>query len=267
MALMVRSIGLPARVAVGFVPPAPRSGARPAAYGGAARPGHLGLGGGPLRRLRLGRLRPVTVPTSRIRRQPDLPDERRAVTVEVPPALPQAQPDSVDAENAKQRPEVTTGQHRRRGRLAVLDLLLTILGWLALLLACWRCRCWRSWRSRPPVGADGGGPRHPQRRSPVAGRSCWIRRSTRAIAPYPGTPGPRRRRPAERGRAAGGLAGAGRRCGGILARTGQPGPGRAAIGGRSTTGARNCSGGLPLWRRWRARLSLASMRRADRRSR
>ena len=61
MALMVRSIGLPARVAVGFVPP-PTDGRRRGrpGFGGTARPGHLGLGGGAVRRLRLGRLRPVT---------------------------------------------------------------------------------------------------------------------------------------------------------------------------------------------------------------
>ena len=64
------------------------------------------------------------------------PTERRAVTVEVPPALPQAEPDSVDAENANQRPDVNdpnTAAAERGSQL--LALVFTILGWLLLLLA------------------------------------------------------------------------------------------------------------------------------------
>ena len=38
---------------------------------------------------------------------------------------------------------------------------------------------------------------------------------------------------------------------------------RAATGVRSTIGAPSCSAALPFWRRWRAKLSLASMRRMN----
>ena len=143
MALMVRSIGLPARVVVGFVPPAAISeGPRPGPEyrgrrGRAAWPGHLGLGRGARSRAMAG------WPSTR-RRWTDTtasvddrsPTERRAVTVEVPPALPQAQPDSVDAENANQRPDVSDPDEAAAAiGSPLLALLVTILGWLLLVLA------------------------------------------------------------------------------------------------------------------------------------
>ncbi len=109
MALMVRSIGLPARVVVGFAP-------QPAA--GAAGPGSAldtvqvrgsditawvevpfaGLGWVPF-----DAAPDPDKPRAAV--EPPAASERRPVGVEVPPALPQSDPDSLAAENAAQRPE------------------------------------------------------------------------------------------------------------------------------------------------------------------
>jgi hypothetical protein len=61
--------------------------------------------------------------------------ERRSVNADVPPAAPQAQPDSIDAQNANQRPaaaEPDTGSADDSGVLALVG---RILLWLLLALA------------------------------------------------------------------------------------------------------------------------------------
>ncbi len=107
MALMVRSIGLPARVVVGFAPPAD-----PATTGPGGRPVQVrgsditawvevpfaGLGWVPFD--------PTPDPDKPMATvEPPAASERRPVGVEVPPALPQSDPDSLAAENAAQRPQ------------------------------------------------------------------------------------------------------------------------------------------------------------------
>ena len=147
MALMVRSMGLPARVAVGFQPPAQGS------DGASARTSAGTNGGDPSGSVEL-RGRDITawveVPFERYgwvafdpTPSPDKPvadteqqspTERRAVTVEVPPALPQAPPEPVGAENANQRPDVPEPAAPAAANSGLPGLLLTILGWLALVL-------------------------------------------------------------------------------------------------------------------------------------
>ena len=279
MALMVRSIGLPARVAVGFVPPA-------AAAAGAAAGTHAGGLAGAAGAVEL-RGRDISAwvevpfdgygwvafdPTPQDKTTP-LPDdrsptERRAVTVEVPPALPPVQPDSVDAENANQRPDVgDPDEAPAADRSPVLALLITILGWLLLLLVLLAvpvgiilgvkgARRRRRRRAEQPKDQITGGwselldtavdtgyrPASWHTRSETAAdlqsagvlQVDWLAPAADAAEFSPGPVNPERARGYWR-----------------------------EVDDRSA----ELLGGLPLWRRWRARLSLASMRRADRRSR
>ena len=271
MALMVRSIGLPARVAVGFVPPADQT------AGDEADPDSVVLRGRDISAW-------VEVPFDGFgwvafdpSPSPDKPDpetdqstqtERRAVTVEVPPALPQAQPDSVDAASANQRPEVTDQDSTDAGDdSGLLDLLLTILGWLALLLAVLAlpvlvilaikaARRRRRRRAEAPAAQIAGG---------------WAELLDSAVdAGYRPVPWHTRTETATDLQTAGVLTVDWLAPAADAAEfsPGPVSPDRAAGYWREVDDrSAELLAGLPLWRRWRARLSLASMRRADRRSR
>ena len=104
MALMVRSVGLPARVVVGFVPPAGT-----ADPSGDASDGRIDIRGRdisawvevPFEGYGWVAFDPTPTPAES---DPE-PDnrssaERRTVNADVPPAPPQAQPDSIDAQSA-----------------------------------------------------------------------------------------------------------------------------------------------------------------------
>jgi transglutaminase-like putative cysteine protease len=131
MALMVRSIGIPARVVVGFAP-------------SEAAPGDVALRGSDLTAWvevpfegfgwvafdpTPPRDKPLTDTQERAQ------TERREVAVEVPPALPQVQPDTVDNESANQRPEDTTPPETATGEPFMPALLVAMLGWTVLVLA------------------------------------------------------------------------------------------------------------------------------------
>ena len=136
MALMVRSVGLPARVVVGFVPPAEST--------ATGSDGQVQVRG-----------RDITAwvevpfegygwvafdPTPAAgKHSPDLNDqtsaERRIVNAEVPPAVPQALPDSIDAENANQRPAAADPDTQPADAGGWLALIGRVLLWVLLVLA------------------------------------------------------------------------------------------------------------------------------------
>jgi hypothetical protein len=265
MALMVRSIGLPARVAVGFVAP----------------PGSTAGATVPLRGSNISAW--VEVPfdgygwvafdPSPDPNKPQDPGqqqsqtERRAVSVEVPPALPQAQPDTVDTEDAEQRPDDAESEPAAAPPVSsALLMVLAILGWLALVVAVVALPLlvilgFKATRRRRRKSAD-------QPRDQITGG--WDELLDTAIdAGYRPAPWLTRTEMA-----------ADLRSTGVLqvdwlapaadAAQFSPGPvnSERARGYWREVDDRGAEllGGLPLWRRWRARLSLASMRRLDRRA-
>ncbi len=270
MALMVRSIGLPARVAVGFVPDKSAGGAP---SGGSA--GEVELRGRdisawvevPFDGFGWVAFDPSPKVDTTTPADDRSPTERRAVTVEVPPALPQAQPDSVDAENADQQTDVSdpdaTGGYQRS---PLLELVITILGWLLLSLVVLAV----------PVGIILGSKAARRRRRRLADEpkdqitGGWAELLDTAVdAGY---------RPAAwhtRTETAADLQSAGVLQVDWLAPAADaaefsPGPvnPERARGYWREVDDRSAEllGGLPRWRRWRARLSIASMRRVDRRA-
>jgi hypothetical protein len=136
MALLVRSVGLPARVVVGFEPTA----------------GSTAAGSDEQVQIR-GRDISAWVevpfegygwvafdPTPSIDKPPpdakDQPSaERRIVNAEVPPAVPQALPDSLDAENANQRPAAADPDTQSVDDSGWLTLVGRVLLWVLLVLA------------------------------------------------------------------------------------------------------------------------------------
>ena len=149
MALMVRSIGIPARVVVGFAPGVGGSAAGTGGgAGGAATDGAV-AGGTELRGRDLtawvevpfeGRgwvpfdpTPPVDKPVTD--QQERAQTERREVSVEVPPALPQVPPDIVDNESADQRPQDDPTVAPSGGDTFMPALLLAMAGWTVLVLA------------------------------------------------------------------------------------------------------------------------------------
>lgn len=166
MALMVRSIGIPARVVVGFAPGAGApagsgtAGTAPGGTGtggtgtggmgsGGMGSGGLGSGGTEVRGQDLTAwvevpfdgfgwvpfdpTPPVDKPlTDQLERAQT---ERREVSVEAPPALPQVPPDTVDTESADQRPQDTTPPAPSGGDPFMPALLLAMAGWTLLVLA------------------------------------------------------------------------------------------------------------------------------------
>jgi hypothetical protein len=286
MALMVRSIGLPARVAVGFVPPA-SAGVAASAEGAASAGGAASGGSAPTDGEVELRGRDISAwvevpfegygwvafdPSPKADTSTTVddrsPTERRAVTVEVPPALPPAQPDSVDTENANQRPDVSDPDPAAADQGSPwIAALITALAWLLLLvvllaipvgiiLALKAARRRRRRRAEAPRDQITGGWAELLDTAVDAGYrpAAWHTR-TETAADLQST--------------------------GVLqvdwlapaadAAEFSPGPvnPERASGYWREVDDRSAEllGGLPLWRRWRARLSLASMRRADRRAR
>jgi hypothetical protein len=131
MALMVRSIGIPARVVVGLAPTG-------------STQGDVELRGRDITAW-------VEVPFDGIgwvafdpTPSPDKPltdaqeqaqTERREVAVEVPPALPQVQPDAVDTESAEQKPQESVPPAPADVDTFMPALLVAMLGWTLLVLA------------------------------------------------------------------------------------------------------------------------------------
>ena len=131
MALMVRSIGIPALVVVGFAP----SGTADAEV--ALRGSDLsawvevpfdGFGWVPF-----DPTPPPDKPLTDIQERAQT--ERREVAVEVPPALPQVPPDTVDNESADQRPEDAPPPDTADADSFMPALLVTMFGWTLLVLA------------------------------------------------------------------------------------------------------------------------------------
>lgn len=149
MALMVRSIGIPARVVVGFAPGAGES--EPSGTGSEAGTGTDtgGAGGTPLRGRDLTAWVEVpfegfgwvpfdpTPPADKpiTDQQERAQTERREVSVEVPPALPQLPPDVVDNESADQRPQDAPPPAPSAGETFMPALLLAMAGWTLLVVA------------------------------------------------------------------------------------------------------------------------------------
>ncbi|HEY4993667.1 MAG TPA: transglutaminase-like domain-containing protein, partial [Nakamurella sp.] len=145
MALLVRSIGLPARVVVGFVPPPLQTSPASAGSADSASSDDVEVRGRDISAWvevpfdgygwvafdpspKPGKSSPDT--------QPPSSTGRGAVTVVVPPALPQPQPDTVNGENANQRPDVADPETPTAAAdSGWLGLVLTILGWTAAVLA------------------------------------------------------------------------------------------------------------------------------------
>ncbi|WP_420122743.1 transglutaminase domain-containing protein, partial [Nakamurella sp.] len=146
MAVMVRSIGIPARVVVGF---APGTGT---GTGTGTGSGAAGTGAGGATELRGQDLTawvevpfegfgwvpfdptpPVDKPVTD--QQDRAQTERREVSVEVPPALPQVPPDVVDNESADQRPQDSSPSTPSAGETFMPALLLAMAGWTLLVLA------------------------------------------------------------------------------------------------------------------------------------
>jgi hypothetical protein len=275
MALMVRSIGLPARVVVGFaVPTAGSSTAGSTAAGstGAATDEQVQVSGRdiaawvevPFEGFGWVAFDPTPAPVK------DLPDdkdqssvERRSVNAEVPPAVPQAQPDSIDAQSANQRPGDADPDAPSVQDAGWLGLAGRILLWILLVLAVLAF----------PVGVVLAvkGARRRRRRTAAAPRDQviggWEQLLDVAVdAGY---------RPAPwhtRTEAAADLQSSGVLLVDWLAPAADaaefsPGPvnpeGARGYWREVDDRSAELLGGLPFWRRWRARLSLASMRRMN----
>jgi hypothetical protein len=265
MALMVRSIGLPARIAVGFVTP----------------PGSTAGATVPLRGSNISAWVEVPFdgygwvafdPSPDPNKQPaeeqqESQTERRAVSVEVPPALPQAQPDSVDTENAEQRPDDAPAEPAAAPPASsALLLVLVILGWVLLLLALIALPLLailglKAARRRRRKRAE-------QPRDQITGG--WAELLDTAIdAGYRPAPWLTRTETASDLRKTGVLQVDWLAPAADAAQfsPGPVNPDRARGYWREVDDrSAELMGGLPLWRRWRARLSLASMRRLDRRA-
>ncbi len=131
MALLVRSLGIPARVVVGFVPPGPTQGEvqlRGRDVTAWVEVPFEGFGWVPFD--------PTPAPDKPVT---DLQDraqtERREVAVEVPPALPPVQPDTLDTESADQRPRDEAAPPPSAADGFMPAALLAMLGWTVLILA------------------------------------------------------------------------------------------------------------------------------------
>jgi len=187
MALMVRSIGIPARVVVGFAP----SGTADAEV--ALRGSDLsawvevpfdGFGWVPF-----DPTPPPDKPLTDIQERAQT--ERREVAVEVPPALPQVPPDTVDNESADQRPEDAPPPDTADADSFMPALLVTMFGWTLLVLALFAAPIVAILLIKAGVADAGWPPDARPTGSPAAGRSWWTPRRTPVSGRPPGTPGPR----------------------------------------------------------------------------
>ena len=260
MALMVRSIGIPARVVVGFAPSASGGGAtelRGSDLTAWVEVPFEGFGWVPFDPTPPAD-KPVTDTQERAQ------TERREVAVEVPPALPQVPPDTVDNESADQHPEDAPPPETAAGDSFMPVLLVAMLGWTLLVVAVFAA----------PIVAILAIKARRRRRRLAAARPAdritggWLELvDTATDAGYRPVPWQTRSEVARD------LAGAG-----VLqldwlapaadAAQFSPTPiddDRARRYWREVDDrSAELLGGLGFWRRWRARLSLASLRRRKR---
>ena len=274
MALMVRSIGLPARVVVGFAPTNPGSVSGAGAGTSAAPTGAIDVRGSditawvevPFDGVGWVAFDPSPSPDEkRPPAEPPAATERRAVAVDVPPALPQADAGAVNAESAAQNPEDTpsndsapiTDRSGLEGALWVLAGLGAVLAVLALPAVI--------------ILAVKGARRRRRRRAPTTHAQIaggWQQLVDSAVdAGYRPAPWHTRTETAADVENVLGLPVAG-----LVPEAdaadfagGTPDP-RQAAGYWLRVDERTAVllGGFGRWRRWRARLSLASMRRRPR---
>ncbi len=258
MALLVRSIGIPARVVVGFAP-------------SGSTEGEVDLRGRditawvevPFEGFGWVAFDPTPSPDKPVTdTQERAQTERREVAVEVPPALPQVQPDTVDTDSADQHPQ-DAPPPAPAAEDTFMPALLAMLGWTLLVLALFAA----------PIVAILVIKEHRRRRRRSAVRAAdritggWQELVDTAVdAGY---------RPASwqtRSELARGLAGAGVLQLDWLA----PAADAAQFSPTPVDDERahrywrevddrsaELLGGLGFWRRWRTRLSLASLRRWD----
>ena len=294
MALMVRAVGLPARVGVGFVVPdadpaspeeANATDDAAAAAADAATAAGVTADGTALRGRDISAW--VEVPLaglgwvafdpspsadkSEAAAQDRSQAERRAVAVPAPPALQPGQPDVVDADGAGQRADQPAGDPPGSPTAGWPMLLLFTIGWLLLVLAL----------AAIPVGVILAVKHARRRRRHTGDPRAQITGGWEHLVGIAVDTGYRPARWYTRTETAADLA-----ADGILrvdwlapaADAAEFAPvdvreaGGAVTQERATAYWREVDdrgaellAGLPLWRRWRARLSLASMRRLDRR--
>lgn len=130
MALMVRSIGIPARVVVGFAPAGSTEGA--VELRGRDVTAWVEV---PFEGFGWVAFDPTPSPDKpTVDQQERAQTERREVAVEVPPALPQVQPGAVDNEVADQKPQDQEPPAAADGAGFMPSLLLAMLGWTVLVL-------------------------------------------------------------------------------------------------------------------------------------
>lgn len=131
MALMVRSIGIPARVVVGFAPSG--STGNETELRGRDLTAWVEVPFEGFGWVAFDPTPPRDKPLTDIQERAQT--ERREVAVEVPPALPQVPPDTVDNESADQRPQDTPPADPGTGESFMPALLVAMLGWTLLVVA------------------------------------------------------------------------------------------------------------------------------------
>lgn len=260
MALMVRSIGIPARVVVGFVPSGPAAGE--VALQGRDLTAWVEVPFEGFGWVAFDPSPPADKPLTDSQERAQT--ERREVAVEVPPALPQVPPDSVDNASADQHPEDAPPPEAAADDSYMPTLLLAMLGWTLLVLAVF---------AAPIVAILAIKARRRRRRLAAARPADRITGGWQELVDTAVDAGYRPVAWHTRSEVARDLAGVG-----VLqvewlapaadAAQFSPTPiddDRARRYWREVDD-RNAEllGGLGVWRRWRARLSLASLRRRDR---
>lgn len=259
MAVLVRSLGIPARVVVGFAPTGTTDGAVQILGRDITAWVEVPFDG--FGWVAFDPTPPEYKPLTDIQEQAQT--ERREVAVEVPPALPQVQPDTVDTDSTDQQPQDAAPTATTEPDTFMPALLLAMLGWTLLVLALFATPivtilAIKSMRRRRRLAAPGPADR-------ITGG--WQQLVDTAV-----DTGYRPTTWHTRSEVAHDLAGAGVLQVDWLAPAADaaqfsPTPvddERARsfwreVDDRST----ELLGGLGFWRRWRARLSLASLRRRD----
>ena len=131
MAVLVRSLGIPARVVVGFAPTGSTEGA--VELRGRDITAWVEV---PFDGFGWVAFDPTPSPDKPLTDvQEQTQTERREVAVEVPPALPQVQPDTVDSDSTDQDPQESTPPAPTEADTFMPALLLAMFGWTLLVLA------------------------------------------------------------------------------------------------------------------------------------
>jgi len=279
MALMVRSIGLPARVVVGFVTPAESTDSSTDRSEAGAAPDNPAAGDRvqirgrdisawvevPFEEYGWVAFDPTPAPDTEPLAAADRSSaDRRTVNVDVPPAVPQAQPGSIDAQDAGQRSPDADADPGSAADSGWLGLVVRVLLWLLLALTVLAV----------PIGVvlAAKGARRRRRRSAAEPRDQIIGGWEQLLDVAVDTgyrPAPWHTRTE---------AAADLQTSGVLlvdwlapaADTAEFAPGPVnqdrARGYWREVDDRSAEllGGMPFWRRWRARMSLASTRRSSR---